>query len=890
MKIKLLELEQFAAIYVGLGRNSLRLDFSTLPNIITLIVGDMGSGKTTILSQLHPWANIGTSDERNSDQMIKSEVDGMKHIIFEDTTTNDIIDITHRYIWSKDHHTTKSSFKLNGEELNPNGNQTSFKELVTKFMGIDQSYLRISRVGPNVTNLIDMNWGERKTYIASMIQSADIYANLLVKVRQELRNIDANLNTVTRQLMNVTDDDIKMMENKKDEGSVKIKECQSVISNISDRIQACRTECDIIFRNVSVSSPSEYRDLFDTIVNKYDSMTEDLELLNDELLTYGNLKLNDILSDIGKNTNALENSKKLLALLEEKMENLKNEKNSLLAKKMNMQSSDFIKNLESQYSELVSYAANLDLILEKFELTMTDTEIRNLLADIRLLDEMMFDVFSYNSDIVKDVIHKGAGSIAYSKTQIEKLQYSLVRVRQSLSNLKFIEGYNVTDQLPEINDAKCLECPYFKTHPNVVKGKSNNKSISQQLKEKNEEMDNINLKIDLFSDYPIIYGKIKKIEDAFAKLRPALQKLHALKIDNITYILSSTNRIWYDYDRIVEELDLVDKYTKRAELKNKIVDIEIELKKYQISDVATLEQSIASVDISINDTKFAIEEMEKDIDKSNENLKELNKSFDICTSKEKLTKTIHDKSEECEQLCDKIKAMNKDIDTVERLSKEITELECTKYNLQSDLNEYITVQNNLEIRLRDIYECKKNVDALQHKKWLYGLIKDASSPQSGIPLIYVQLFLNDCISNTNDLIANILDDNVELLDIDLNKPDFKIPYRKSNIVMEDVKSASQGERAAISLALSFSLMSKCMEMSSTQEMLYNILLLDEVDAPFYKNAREKFLEILSNQIRKNNIEQVFLISHNECYDGYPINIIATTDTNIDKNVPSINLS
>ena len=59
MKITLLELTNFAAIYVGLRRERLRLDFSKFDNIITIIVGEMGSGKTTILSQLHPWSNIG---------------------------------------------------------------------------------------------------------------------------------------------------------------------------------------------------------------------------------------------------------------------------------------------------------------------------------------------------------------------------------------------------------------------------------------------------------------------------------------------------------------------------------------------------------------------------------------------------------------------------------------------------------------------------------------------------------------------------------------------------------------------------------------------------------------------------------------------------------------
>jgi DNA repair exonuclease SbcCD ATPase subunit len=125
--------------------------------------------------------------------------------------------------------------------------------------------------------------------------------------------------------------------------------------------------------------------------------------------------------------------------------------------------------------------------------------------------------------------------------------------------------------------------------------------------------------------------------------------------------------------------------------------------------------------------------------------------------------------------------------------------------------------------------------------------------------------------------------------LDLSKPDMKIPYRKNGEVMEDVKSASQGERAAISLALSFAFMHKCLSMNKG-DYSYNILLLDEIDAPFDSSARDKCIQILAQQIKVNNVEQVFFITHNDRYDGYPVNVIATTETsNIRKDVPMISL-
>lgn len=891
MKITLLELENFAAIYVGLRRNRLRLDFSKLPNIITLIIGDMGSGKTTILSQLHPWSSVGTLDERNSDQLIRSEMDGLKHIVFKDGATNDEISITHKYMWNKDHHSVKSYFTFNGEELNPNGNQSSFKELVTKFMGIDQSYLRITRIGPNVSNLIDMGWGERKSYVASMIQSADIYADILAKVRQEMRTTDAMLTTLTKQLMNVTDDDVKAMGERNEYLKKEIIHLENQITNLSNDIQSAKTESEIYLAKEGVDSPSRYSDKINSLMkdkSKIDDEIDDLRhKLDDCDLKMG---LSEILTEIGKYTNRYETNKKLLHGLELQMTEYKDKLDSLISSKRNMADTDYIKSLDTSYKNILLTLEEFDNDLKNFTYKMSSSEIKNLLSDLQLLDQLMFDVFSSEQDIVKDIVKRGYSSVEFSKSQIEKLQYKLIKVKHSISNIKFIEGYDVKDQLTPIRDPGCESCPYYKTHPNVIKSGSSTKSIETQLREKMDELDDINHKIDVLMEYPTVYARMKKVSDLFARVKPIVQKLNALKVADLNFILSTTSsRVWYDYDQIILELTLVDKYERRINTQNKMAEIELELNKYKQSDIASIDTKINDAERMVADTKTAIESMETDIDKANEEIKRYNVMFDTYTHMDSISKDIDKKVKQVDELCNQISEMNKNLAIIAKNSEFIESNEAMRYNAQKQLKDTMYTQNELESKLHNIEINRKEISSLQRRKWLFELIKDASSPQSGIPLIYVQLFLNDCINVTNDLISMVLDDNIELLDIDLNKPDFKIPYKKSDAIMEDVKSASQGERAAISLAISFALISKCMEMQESG-MMYNILLLDEVDAPFYKDAREKFLAILAEQIRINNIEQVFLISHNNCYDGYPINIIATTDTGMDnKNIPTINL-
>ena len=136
MWIKHAHFENFAHLESGLHKNVVDLDFVNMTNIITLLIGPMGSGKTALLGHLQPWASFGLLDERNSDNIIIPEKDGLKTLELVD---NDCIyKIKHVWKWTKDHHALKSYICKNGEELNPNGNVSSFKDIVETELGIDQ--------------------------------------------------------------------------------------------------------------------------------------------------------------------------------------------------------------------------------------------------------------------------------------------------------------------------------------------------------------------------------------------------------------------------------------------------------------------------------------------------------------------------------------------------------------------------------------------------------------------------------------------------------------------------------------------------------------------------------------------------------------------------------
>lgn len=889
MKIQLLELTNFAAVYVGLRRSSLKLDFSKLPNIITILLGKMGSGKTTILSQLHPWCNLGTLDERNSDPLIRTEMDGCKHIIFNDN--GDIIDITHKYIWTKDHHSVKSFFSFNGEELNQNGNQSSFKELVTKFMGIDQSYLRLMRIGPNVANLIDMGWGERKAFVADKIQEADIYADILIFIKQKIRECDSKASHLTKQLMNVTDESFAAMKTKATDLEHSIIDLENVILHTSEAIQKLSAQNQFFFDDSNVSTLNSYEKLISDTLNSIEATENEIESLKGQITSCDEFKnINDIMKALGKCNSDIDTDKKLLSALELQMAEFRSKQSTLLTKKQNAGNKDYINNLTSTYAEITNLIAQYTEELKDYHYEMTSSEIKSVMSDIQVLDQSLFDIFSSSPEVVNALLNGGANAVVTSKKNIEKLQLKVIKLRNEINNIQYVASYDVSNELPEITDSRCVVCPYYTTHPNVIKNNTSQKTMSSKVKEKMDEIDVVNSKIDMYMDYPSVFTRIQRATKLFSEIKNKVSRLGALNCKDITYILKSQkNRIWYNYDKIVDELSLAIKYEKLMNMQIKVTEIKVELDRYNSSDLTKLEEELNSINQQLADSSKAIKELEGDIDKNKLEQTRLNALADIFTKTAEIKKMIDDKKRE---LCE----LDKRVTLLQDRKKIIVDNETKIFGLQTLLNEHRATlndkkmtHNQLTIDIYNITEGKKELEYLQKQLWIYDIIKDASSPQSGIPLLYVQIFLNDCINTANELISMVFGDSIELLDLDLSKPDFKIPYRKNGEILEDVKSASQGERATISLAISFALIRKCMSFSKN-ESFYNIMLLDEVDGPFYKDDREKFLLILSQQIKVNNVEQVFLISHNSCYDGYPINIIATSEIDVDdKNTPIINV-
>src|SRR5699024_11822083 len=172
------------------------------------------------------------------------------------------------------------------------------------------------------------------------------------------------------------------------------------------------------------------------------------------------------------------------------------------------------------------------------------------------------------------------------------------------------------------------------------------------------------------------------------------------------------------------------------------------------------------------------------------------------------------------------------------------------------INEDYTLVNNTLIKIDEI-------ESVYDK---YKLVYEALDPKTGIPLIFIDTYLKDIAVSTNELLSIAYNDNFKI-NFEVTDSDFFIKVFKSDgTVLDDIKDASQGETNMTNISLSLSLLEKI-------TTGYNILYLDEVDATLDDTNRRRFINVLDKQIEMLDIEQTFIISHNNEFFSSDIDLI-----------------
>lgn len=873
MKITKAIFENFICLESGLNKRHVEIDFSKCKNQIILFVGPMGSGKTTILSHLIPYSHVGTLDERNSNPIIIPEEDGKKELVYDVNGT--IYRIVHKYVWAKDHHSVKSFIEKDGVELNPNGNQNSFKEIVEMELGFNSDLTRLIRLGPNVANVIDLPTIGRKEYIAKMQTDSEIYLLINKEIRELSRTISSQTQLLARKLNGVSDDVLENLRTEVKKINRHIKEEEEALKRDTEERGSVKSLVSTYLGGRTTSEYVERMEFLQKSIVSLNTSIRDKKFTLDNLVRdYGEPK--NVLKALGKCESDIENNKRLITALTSDREQF-DKRRIELVNIINTSADDkYVDSIRDEYAHYVDMINELKIELDDFDCPYNSAEISALLREIQLLDQDLDAIVIENPESVRAVVKGGPNIVSGAKSQLDKLQGRKIKLSKEMSNLSYVGKYDVTEDLAIPKECKIfIGCPFYYTHPNTIKSKNDSDDLLAKYRALREEIEAIDVKIDTLMTYPAIYTRICACRKTFNSVVEKVKKIDALRYSSIDNILvDASKRMWYDYDQIVDTLELCVKREKLANCEVKVIELKAALDKALAVDTDKIRQEYDDVIKHLKGNEEAIHDIEESNKKIREEQIKLEDAYRQLSEIDRIKEDISKMERDSESNQKELREMKDHYESIENANATITTLQAKIDSHTVNINAYKAELTATTVKLNTLLDYVKEYDSLMADLSLINMVIDASSPKKGIPLQFVRMFLNDCVDDINDMISTVLPD-VEICEFDINDTEFKIPYIKNGHQIEDVNSASQGERAIISVALSFALMKKKTSQFSDGDA-YNIPLLDEIDGPIHNVNRRDLLLIISRYLKKINAEQAFFITHNDIFEGYPVDIIATS--------------
>lgn len=863
MKILKVKLKNFKSIDICMNCKEIEIDFTKMKTKICLFIGPNGSGKTSVLSLLTPFASLGNLDVRDSSPLIIEGKDGYKEI---EIKNGDILyTIKHFYTHHDKTHSLKSYIEKDGVELNPNGNVTSFKEYVKEELGIELPYLKLLRLGDNVNTLIKMSETERKNYMGKILDDIGVFLTYYKKVNNDLRQLKEMISHDVDKLNRLG------IENK-EEIETKIKEVQEDISSLNKNHDKLTGSISVIYHDL---------DSIEDSITLKDRLHESEKTLS---------KMEKILSkkDELKSTDP-EYYAKLLEKEKEAIIKLTSEKDAtVLIIKNNLNRIDDLQaqyhTLEIQYEKeenhdqelrnMQKYLNELDEkikkkkeILEGFEPSFTKAELEGFIVFLKNTQQTLNTTYEFGKGPVQKVI----ALMRDDKNVINYVNKNLLNISEYSSdqNAFFINELkrrlDLTKDANEFCDNTCEAKKLWVQVKNIL--------------ETNEDTEKTKHTAEFYHQVEYAFQNIKNVMTSFAPYASIIKDLpkkikESFLVESLYTAIENTSRIYNERD-VNDLLSLVTEYDGLIKLEDEHERVTSNIAKskelsnlsYITTQKETVESSLTSLieknhdyKNRIHDIDIELSELERDIE-SHTDLKETFEKHDEIKIK---TEALREEYSKYVELNEKLLSLNKELKSCEyNIQLRSSELQ----NLQSKYTQYTEIRKELK-KFRKIYDVSTYV-------------KRAESAKEGMPLMQMKKYLGNTIDITNELLNLAYHGDRYLDDFDIGPSEFRIPFFNRGTRLSDVKLASQGEMSFLSVALSFALASQSLDK-------YNIMLLDEVDGALDDEKRSIFIDILNNQIERVHSEQSFLITHNDMFSSYPVDIVDFSFKNDTKEYPLAN--
>lgn len=850
MLLKRLKLVNYGGIYNGMGLYEIEIDFTRCRNKIVLIKGDNGSGKSTIESALKPLPDDNSS--------FISGVSACKEIEYIDETNGIVYSITYIHECKNQSRISKGYFKKilpNGNviDLNPSGNISSCKEMINEELELDANYITLTQLSSTKRGIADLRPAERKRYVNSILSSTDVYNTMYKTLTKKASTYKALMSSISSKIDNVGNtvqlqEELKSIESKISETEKLMEQHNEVINKEKGMLLSIDPNNEISNRietyTESTKTYSNKKDEFSKQLNKIYSTDPNLStiVINKEILD----KLNQDIID----------TKYLIESIKERINNLIKEREQEASR------------LEEETAKLKSINSGMNLIEVqriKDDLTSRKEKIRKRWGDIVDLNTITHDEFMIAYEAIKqmiEILNQPIELIPSDDIEIEYLDVlrNIERLDNEIEDTAVFRNkiemneykLDILEQRP--SDCNNNSCPFIadalkakKIIDELMKQRKGFTTISELNKQKEsyeQKLSNVERNkrlLEIYNTNRIILSKLQLNLDTYENCVVSLSRNRLMILPTLAGFIEYSNDL-IEYKSIDKDLnDITVKYNAlytQKDLINMITD------------------SIDRLNVNINEDTVKINAMNEEITSLT---KKYNDMCKLCISLEDIF-NLRASLNECEEslriLNEEIEKDRSNIDRIEKLNSDIEKLNVNISELKSQLEPLRKTAESLRYRITLSVEYSKEYEQYNMMYTKIETLKYYCSPTTGIQLLFANMYLNKIMDNANKILSRLFGGTFALLPLIITESEFRIPVAvRGGINHDDITSMSSAQISLISMIISISLLSQ----TSTK---LNIIVGDEIDAPFDSENRREFMNILTQLMGLVNSSQCVLISHN----------------------------
>lgn len=850
MLLKRLKLVNYGGIYNGMGLYEIEIDFTRCRNKIVLIKGDNGSGKSTIENALKPLPDDNSS--------FISGVSACKEIEYIDETNGIVYSISYIHEYKNQSRISKGYFKKilpNGNviDLNPSGNISSCKEMINEELELDANYITLTQLSSTKRGIADLRPAERKRYVNSILSSTDVYNTMYKTLSKKASTYKALMSSISSKIDNVGNtvqlqEELKSIESKISETEKLMEQHNEVINKEKGMLLSIDPNNEISNRietyTESTKIYSNKKDEFSKQLNKIYSTDPNLStiVINKEILD----KLNQDIID----------TKYLIESTKERINNLIKEREQEASR------------LEEETAKLKSINSGMNLIEVqriKDDLTSRKEKIRKRWGDIVDLNTITHDEFMIAYEAIKqmiEILNQPIELIPSDDIEIEYLDVlrNIERLDNEIEDTAVFRNkiemneykLDILEQRP--SDCNNNSCPFIadalkakKIIDELMKQRKGFTTISELNKQKEsyeQKLSNVERNkrlLEIYNTNRIILSKLQLNLDTYENCVVSLSRNRLMILPTLAGFIEYSNDL-IEYKSIDKDLnDITVKYNAlytQKDLINMITD------------------SIDRLNVNINEDTVKINAMNEEITSLT---KKYNDMCKLCISLEDIF-NLRASLNECEEslriLNEEIEKDRSNIDRIEKLNSDIEKLNVNISELKSQLEPLRKTAESLRYRITLSAEYSKEYEQYNMMYTKIETLKYYCSPTTGIQLLFANMYLNKIMDNANKILSRLFGGTFALLPLIITESEFRIPVAvRGGINHDDITSMSSAQISLISMIISISLLSQ----TSTK---LNIIVGDEIDAPFDSENRREFMNILTQLMGLVNSSQCVLISHN----------------------------